>query len=74
MLLLGSSLIYGLVSLVDHLNFRTAAFSLGITAQAVAAFVHGRMPWAMMLPDVPPMPFLAGYFSRASQPDTGAGG
>ena len=50
LLLLGFGLVYGLISLVNQLNFRTAALDLGITAQAVAALAHGRAPWATLQP------------------------
>ncbi len=62
-LLLVFGLIYSLISLVNHWNFRTAALDLGFTAQAVADFAHLRAPRVTLLPDAPPTSFLATHFS-----------
>ncbi|MVN76390.1 DUF2079 domain-containing protein [Hymenobacter sp. HMF4947] len=62
-LLLFFGLLYALVSLVNQLNFRTAAFDLGIAAQAVGEFAHLRAPRETLLLDAPPTNFLAIHFS-----------
>jgi uncharacterized membrane protein len=62
-LLLGFGLAYGLVSLVNQYNFRTAALDLGLAAQAVTDFAHWRMPRVTLLPDAPPTAFLGQHFS-----------
>ncbi|TDN36577.1 DUF2079 domain-containing protein [Hymenobacter sp. UV11] len=62
-LLLVFGLIYSLISLVNQWNFRTAAFDLGIEAQAVADFAHLRTPRVTLLLDSPPTNFLANHFS-----------
>ena len=55
--------LYALISLVNHANFRTATFDLGIAAQAVADFAHLRAPRETLLLDAPPTSFLANHFS-----------
>ena len=62
-LLLIFGLIYSLISLVNQWNFRTAAFDLGFTAQAVADFAHLRAPRVTLLLDAPPTSFLSNHFS-----------
>lgn len=62
-LLLIFGLIYGLISLVNQWNFRTAALDLGLTAQAVADVAHLRNPRVTLLLDAPPTSFLASHFS-----------
>lgn len=57
------ALIYSLVSLVNQINFRTAALDLGYEAQAVTDFAHLRMPRVTLLPDAPPTGFLGQHFS-----------
>lgn len=62
-LLLGFGVVYALVSLVNHYNFRTAAFDLGIAAQTVADFAHLRLPRTTLLLDAPPTGYLGQHFS-----------
>lgn len=62
-LLLLFALIYSLVSLVNHVNFRTGALDMGYEAQAVTDLAHLRAPRVTLLPDVPPVSFLAGHLS-----------
>ncbi|MGI4872678.1 MAG: DUF2079 domain-containing protein [Janthinobacterium lividum] len=62
-LLLGFGVAYALVSLVNHYNFRTATFDLGIAAQAVADFAHLRLPRTTLLLDAPPTGYLGQHFS-----------
>lgn len=62
-LLLLFALIYSLISLVNQINFRTAALDLGYEAQAVTDFAHFRVPRVTLLPDAPPTGFLGSHFS-----------
>jgi len=62
-LLLAFALIYSLVSLVNQVNFRTAALDMGYEAQAVIDFAHLRAPRVTLLPDAPPTAYLANHFS-----------
>ena len=62
-ILLFFGLAYGLVSLVNHYNFRTAALDLGIEGQAVVGFAHLQAPRTTLLFDAPPTGFLGQHFS-----------
>ena len=56
-------IIYGLISLVNHYLFRTAALDLGLTNQAMFDFAHLRVNYSTLLPNAGRMNFLASHFT-----------
>ncbi|MFD1467487.1 DUF2079 domain-containing protein [Hymenobacter caeli] len=58
-----AGVVYALVSLVNQYNFRTAALDLGLAAQVVGDWAHGRVAYAALLLDSPPTNFLSVHFS-----------
>ncbi len=56
-------IIYALVSLVNHYNFRTYALDLGLVNHAVYDYAHFRINYSTLLLDARPMNFLAAHFT-----------
>ncbi|PSR54685.1 hypothetical protein AHMF7605_14795 [Adhaeribacter arboris] len=62
-LLIVFGIIYGLISLVNHYNFRTYALDLGLVNQAVYDYAHFRVNYSTLLLDAAPMNFLGSHFA-----------
>src|SRR6476620_4958201 len=56
-------IIYALISLVNHYNFRTYALDLGMVNHAVYDYAHFRKNVTTLLLDTPPTNFLANHFT-----------
>ncbi|WP_222165356.1 DUF2079 domain-containing protein [Edaphocola aurantiacus] len=56
-------IIYGLISFVNHYNFRTAALDLGMFNQALYAYSHGHSALYTLDPGGETFPFLSTHFS-----------
>ena len=56
-------IIYALVSLVNHYNFRTYALDLGLVNHAVYDYAHFRVNYSTLLLDAAPMNFLGSHFT-----------
>src|SRR5688500_12556635 len=60
---LGSGLIYALISLVNHYNFRTPALDMGLVNHAIYDYSRFRMNIATLLFDSEPVNFMALHFT-----------
>ncbi len=56
-------IIYGLISLVNHYNFRTYALDLGLVNHAIYDYAHFRVNYSTLLLDASPMNFLGSHFT-----------
>src|SRR5919112_4805384 len=56
-------IIYGLISLVNHYNFRTYALDLGLVNHAIYDYAHFRVNYSTLLLDAAPMNFLGSHFA-----------
>lgn len=56
-------IMYALISLVNHYNFRTYALDLGMVNHAVYDYAHFRKNVTTLLLDSPPTNFLANHFT-----------
>ncbi|MDQ4138935.1 MAG: DUF2079 domain-containing protein, partial [Bacteroidota bacterium] len=63
LILIFFGIIYGLISLVNHYNFRTYALDLGLVNHAVYDYAHFRVNYSTLLLDAAPMNFLGSHFS-----------
>jgi len=63
LLMLVFFIIYGLISFVNHYNFRTAALDLGMFNQALYAYSHGHNALYTLDPSGRSFPFLSTHFS-----------
>ncbi|QMU26775.1 DUF2079 domain-containing protein [Adhaeribacter radiodurans] len=62
-LLIVFGIIYGLISLVNHYNFRTYALDLGLVNHAIYDYAHFRVNYSTLLVDAAPMNFLGSHFT-----------
>ena len=62
-LLIVFGIIYGLISLVNHYNFRTYALDLGLVNHAIYDYAHFRVNYSTLLIDAAPMNFLGSHFT-----------
>jgi len=60
---LGFGLIFAVISLVNHYNFRTYALDLGMTTHALRELLHLREPVTTLLTDSAPTSFFAAHFT-----------
>ncbi|MDQ3289792.1 MAG: DUF2079 domain-containing protein [Bacteroidota bacterium] len=63
LILIFFGIIYGLISLVNHYNFRTYALDLGLVNHAIYDYAHFRVNYSTLLVDAAPMNFLGSHFT-----------